>query len=139
MGCSVVIAQLFGAKRRRDLKAAISTVIVSLLVLGIVLGGAGILLARPILRLLHTQDAVLSTASAYLSIYAFGIIGNFVYNTAASILTGLGDSKRPLYFLMIAADLNVVLDLIAVGPLHMGVAGAAGPPRSPSTFLRWYL
>lgn len=125
MGCSVVIAQLFGAKRRRDLKTAISTVIVSLLLLGVLLGGAGILLAQPILRLLHTQDAVLSTASAYLAIYAFGIIGNFVYNTAAAIFTGLGDSKRPLYFLMISAGLNVVLDLIAVGPLHMGVAGAA--------------
>ena len=61
MGCSVVIAQLFGAKRRRDLKTAISTVIVSLLLLGVLLGGAGILLAQPILRLLHTQDAVLST------------------------------------------------------------------------------
>ncbi len=125
MGCSVVIAQLFGAKRMRDLKTAIFTVIGFLFVLGIVLGGAGILLSHPILRLLHTQEAVLDTAAAYLSIYAFGIIGNFVYNTAAAIFTGLGDSKRPLYFLMIAAGLNVVLDLIAVGPLNMGVSGAA--------------
>jgi putative MATE family efflux protein len=125
MGCSVVIAQLFGGKRMADLKTAITTAIAALLTLGIILGGAGILLARPILSLLSTQEAVLDTAAAYLAIYAFGVIGNFVYNTATSIFTGLGDSKRPLYFLLVSSLLNVVLDLIAVGPLNMGVAGAA--------------
>ena len=125
MGCSVVIAQLFGGKRMKDLKTAIYTAIIALLTLGIVLGGAGILLAKPILTLLGTPDSTLPDASAYLAIYAFGVIGNFVYNTATSIFTGLGDSKRPLYFLLLSSLLNVVLDLIAVGPLGMGVAGAA--------------
>ncbi len=125
MGCSVVIAQLFGGKRMRDLKTAISTAIIALLALGVVLGGAGILLAKTILKLLDTPSSVLDSASAYLAIYAFGIIGNFIYNTATSIFTGLGDSKRPLYFLLMSSVLNVILDLIAVGPLKMGVAGAA--------------
>ena len=125
MGCSVVIAQLFGAKRMTDLKTAIYTAIIALLTLGIILGGAGILLATPILRLLDTPDSTLENAGAYLAIYAFGVIGNFVYNTATSVFTGLGDSKRPLYFLLLSSVLNVILDIIAVGPLDMGVAGAA--------------
>lgn len=125
MGCSVVIAQLFGSRRMEDLKTAISTAIIALLTLGIVLGGGGVLLARPILSLLGTPDSVLKDGSTYLAIYAFGVIGNFVYNTTTSVFTGLGDSKRPLYFLLVSSLLNVVLDYIAVGPLHMGVAGAA--------------
>ena len=125
MGCSVVIAQLFGGRRMADLKTAISTAIFALLSLGILLGGAGILLAKSILRLLDTPESTLPNAAAYLSIYAFGIIGNFVYNTATSIFTGLGDSKRPLYFLLVSSILNVILDFIAVGPLGLGVAGAA--------------
>ena len=125
MGCSVVIGQLFGAKRMRDLKTAIYTAIFALLTLGILLGGAGIISARGILTLLSTPGTTIDDATAYLAIYAFGIIGNFVYNTATAIFTGLGDSKRPLYFLLISSILNVILDLIAVGPLRLGVAGAA--------------
>ncbi len=125
MGCSVVIAQLFGAKRMGELKTAISTAIVALLTLGVVLGGGGIVLSKPILSLLGTPDSVMADGSAYLSIYAFGVIGNFVYNTATSVFTGLGDSKRPLYFLLVSSLLNVILDYIAVGPLQMGVVGAA--------------
>lgn len=125
MGCSVVIAQLFGSRRMEDLKTAISTAIIALLTLGIVLGGGGILLSRPILSLLGTPDSVLKDGSTYLAIYAFGVIGNFVYNTTTAVFTGLGDSKRPLYFLLVSSILNVVLDYIAVGPMNMGVAGAA--------------
>lgn len=125
MGCSVVIAQLFGSRQMETLRTAISTAILALLTLGIVLGGGGILLSRPILTLLGTPNSVLKDGSAYLAIYAFGIIGNFVYNTSTAIFTGLGDSRHPLYFLLVSSLLNVVLDLIAVGPLNLGVAGAA--------------
>ena len=125
MGCSVIISQLFGAKRIRQLQAAVHTALAALLVAGIVIAGAGILLSGPLMRLLNAPAHIFHDAKAYLAIYSFGVIFMFVYNAATAIYTGLGDSRRPLYFLLASSLLNIVLDLIAVGPLQLGVAGAA--------------
>lgn len=125
MGCSVTISQLFGAKRMRDMKSAIFTAMIALSVLGIAMAGAGFALAEALMRLLNCSDEVLPDASAYLAIYSIGVIPMFVYNTANAIYTGLGDSRRPLYFLLMSSVLNIILDIIAVGPLQMGVTGAA--------------
>ncbi len=125
MGCSVIISQLFGGKRMRDMKSAIFTAIISLSILGVVLTVLGITLSSPLMRLLKCSEDVFDNAVAYLAIYSVGVLPMFVYNTSNAIFTGLGDSKRPLYFLIMSSLLNVVLDIIAVGPLGLGVAGAA--------------
>ena len=125
MGCSVIISQLFGAKRMRDMKSAVFTAIIALAVLGVVFAALGVAISEPLMRLLKAPASVFDDAVAYLAIYSVGVIPMFVYNTANAIYTGLGDSRRPLYFLIMSSVLNVILDIIAVGPLKMGVAGAA--------------
>ena len=125
MGCSVVIGHLFGSKQLERLKTSIFTAIFSMLILGVVLSLAGVLGARTILRLLNTPDNVLDQAVAYLAIYSAGVIANFVYNIANAIYTGLGDSRRPMYFLLLSSVLNIGLDLLAVAVWQFGVAGAA--------------
>lgn len=125
MGCSVIISQLFGAKRTRDMKSAVFTAIIALAALGVALAAIGVAISQPLMRLLKAPESVFDDAVAYLSIYSVGVIPMFVYNASNAIYTGLGDSRRPLCFLIISSVLNVVLDIIAVGPLDMGVAGAA--------------
>ena len=125
MGCSVVISQLFGAKKMEELKTSVYTAVLALSVLGVLLAGAGMALAGPLMRLLNAREDIFADAVSYLRIYALGVIPMMVYNTANAIFTGLGDSKRPLYFLMLSSLLNIVLDYIAVGPMGLGVAGAA--------------
>lgn len=127
MGCSVTISQFFGAKKFRELKSAVFTALITLFSIGVVLGLLGVGLSRPLMRLLHAPEAhgVFENASAYLAIYSVGVIPMFVYNAATAIYTGLGDSRRPLYFLILSSVLNVILDIIAVGPLQLGVRGAA--------------
>ncbi|MCC8121505.1 MAG: MATE family efflux transporter [Oscillospiraceae bacterium] len=125
MGCSVVISHLYGAKRMTDVKSAIYTAILSMVVLGAVMDGLGVGLSRPLMLLLRCDGQVLDRAASYLAIYSAGVLPLFVYNTANAVFTGLGDGKRPLYFLIFSSVLNVILDLIAVGPMQMGVVGAA--------------
>lgn len=125
MGCSVVISQLFGGKKMEEMKTSVYTSIIALSILGVVLALGGMALAGPLMRLLNCGADIFTDAVAYLRIYALGVIPMLVYNTANAIFTGFGDSKRPLYFLMMSSVLNIILDYIAVGPLGMGVVGAA--------------
>lgn len=125
MGCSVIISQIFGAKRLNDLKQAVTTSLVSFIVLGAVLAVGGALLAGPLMHLLNAQSDIFADARAYLLIYAVGAFPMLVYNSATGIFTGLGDSKLPLLLLCISSVLNVILDYIAVRFLHAGVIGAA--------------
>ncbi|MCD8087660.1 MAG: MATE family efflux transporter [Oscillospiraceae bacterium] len=125
MGCSVIIGQIYGAKDWRKLKSAASTALISMTALGVLLAVLGVCLAGPLMTLLNANDTIFADAKSYLSIYSIGVLFMMAYNTASSIFTGMGDSKRPLYFLLFSSALNVVLDIIAVGPLSMGVAGAA--------------
>ena len=125
MGCSVIISQLFGARRMGELKSAVFTALISLLVLGIVFDAVGIALSGPLMRLLNAPEGLFPSAKSYLAIYSAGVVFMFLYNASTAVFTGLGDSKRPLYFLILSSALNIVLDLIAVGPLGMGVSGAA--------------
>lgn len=125
MGCSVIISQLYGARRMRDLKSAVFTALIALLSLGTALAAAGAALAGPLMRLLRAPEALLPSARSYLAIYSAGTVFLFLYNAATAIFTGLGDSRRPLLFLLISSVLNILLDLLAVGVLQLGVAGAA--------------
>ncbi len=125
MGCSVIISQLFGAKKLGRMKTAIFTTLTALCVVGAVLATVGVLVSSGLMTLLNAPSNIHANATAYLAIYSVGVFPMFIYNASTAIYTGLGDSKRPLYFLMMSSVLNIVLDYIAVGPLGMGVAGAA--------------
>ena len=125
MGASVIIGQHFGAKQMTVTKSAVNTITLSMAVLGIIVGIAGIVLAGPLMSLLKTPDILFGDSATFLAIYSAGVPALFAFNTANAIFTGFGDSKRPLYFLIFSSVLNVILVLVAVGPLKMGVAGAA--------------
>lgn len=122
---TVLIAQFIGAKREQDMKETISTLISFYFVAAIVFTVALILLAEPLLHAIKAPEESFDEARSYLIICLLGTIFIFLYNGLAAILRGMGDSKRPLWFVSIAAGANVVLDLLLVGVFKMGAAGAA--------------
>lgn len=124
-GCSVVISQLFGAKRFRDMKTAIYTSIISIAVLSIVLAILGLIFSNGILLLMNTPSDIYDTSSSYLRICTVAIVFLFIYNAAMGAFIGMGNSKIPMFILMFSSILNVVLAFILVAILHLGVNGAA--------------
>lgn len=124
-GAAVIISQYYGAKRPEMVGYAVHTSIAFSILAGIVIMILGIWLAPGMLRAMDTPPEVLEQSVLYLRIYFAGIIGNLLYNMGAAILRAVGDSKRPLYFLMASCLINIALDLIFVVGLHMGVGGAA--------------
>ena len=125
MGCSVVVAQIFGSKKYTTMKSAISTAIISLTSLSIILTILGSIFCKPLMRLLHTPENIFSDSALYLQIYISGIIFLFLYNAATAIFNGLGDSKTPLYLLIFSSIFNIILDLVFVITFKMGVSGVA--------------
>ena len=125
VGGSVLISRAFGSRRYKELKLAVSTSLVSFLVLSIILAGAGYIFSDAIMRALNTPLDIHSDAVLYLRIYFLGLPFLFMYNILSSIFNALGKSKIPLYFLIFSSVLNVALDLFMVAVLHMGIAGAA--------------
>ena len=125
IGGTVLIAQYGGAKKYDDQKSTIGTMTTLYIILSAVLTVVMVLLTKPILRLLKTPDNAFEEAVRYLTICMLGTVFMFLYNAISAILRGMGDSKRPLYFVAIAAAVNVVGDIVLVGLLKMGAAGAA--------------
>ncbi len=125
IGCSVVISQLFGAKKYTQMKTTITTSFLSALVIGAVLTVVGIVISSPMLWLLQTPDNVFADAGVYLNIYLLGFLFLFLYNVCTGVFTSLGDSKTPLWFLIGSSLGNVVLDLVFVIVCGWGIAGAA--------------
>jgi putative MATE family efflux protein len=125
MGTTVVIAQYFGAKDFVRVKRAIDTMYIYSAGAGVITTVAGLLLAEPMLRLLGLPEEIMPQAVLYLRIYFGGIIIFFGYNGTSAVLRGLGDSKTPLYFLIIATVANIILVLLFVGVFKWGIAGAA--------------
>lgn len=125
MGCNVVISQLFGAGRIRDMKTTISTALIGQFVLSVAITVAGELLAPLILSLLKTPENIMADSLTYLRIYFGGSVFLFIYNTLNGIYNALGDSKTPLCFLIFSTLTNIVLDLTFVIKYGMGVAGVA--------------
>lgn len=125
IGCSVVISQLFGAKRLADLKTAVSTTLIAAVILSAVLTVAGLLGARGLMHMIQTPGNIFADGELYLKIYIGGFLFLFLYNIATGIFTSLGDSKTPLYFLIGSSVGNVFLDWLFVAVFHMGVAGVA--------------
>lgn len=124
-GAGVVISQYFGAGNIKEVQRAIHTTIWFGLIAGIVLTLLGTILSPQILRLMGTPESVFPNAVTYVRIYLGGILTIVMYNTASGIFQAVGDSKRPLYFLIVSSIVNVVLDLVFVVGLNMGIGGAA--------------
>ena len=124
IGAGVVISQFFGAREEKKLHSAVETTMAVTFLIGAVFTVLGILGVPMMLRLMSTPDDVFDEAATYLRIYFAGSIGLCVYNMGSGILRAVGDTKRPLYFLIFTSLLNTVLDLIFVIPLKWGIAGA---------------
>lgn len=122
-GISVVVSQYFGAKEYGKVHETVHTSFLLTFLLGIVLAFAGNSLCTTFLNLMQMPAQSFQFAEEYLRIYFFGILFQMLYNTGAGILRAVGDSKRPFYFLVVSAVLNVILDLIFVLKLGWGVAG----------------
>lgn len=124
-GATVIIARYYGARDRIKLNNALHTAIALSIVGGIVTGIVGILLTPSLLKMMNTPADVIEGSTMYLRIYFAGIIFVFVYNIGSGILRAVGDSKRPLYFLIVCCFLNIFLDILFVVYLKLGVKGAA--------------
>ena len=124
-GAAVIVAQFYGAGDRKNLDRTIHTSYAFALTVGILTGLLGIFVSEPVLRLMKTPKELMADSTIYLHIYFLGIVFNVVYNMGASILRAMGDSRRPLYVLMISCGINILLDIFLVVVLKMGVSGAA--------------
>ena len=124
-GATVILSQYYGAGNRQGVHDALHTGVALSLVLGAMITVLGVGLGPWVMSLMNMPENCLADASIYLRIYFAGAIGSMVYNMGAGILRAMGDSRRPMVFLMATCVLNVVLDILFVAVLHMGVAGAA--------------
>lgn len=125
IGCSVIVSQLFGAGRHKDLKTAVYTTLISIGVLCGLLMLFGILFCDNLLHLIHTPDTIFTDSKLYLDIYILGLPFVFYYNVANGIFTALGDSKTPFVFLACSSVTNIAVDILFVAGFHMGVSGVA--------------
>ncbi|MGN1181849.1 MAG: MATE family efflux transporter, partial [Faecalibacillus sp.] len=123
-GAGVVIAQYFGAEDIKRMKRAIHNSIALTIVMGIALTIIGLLFTDPLLNAIGVPKEVFSQASLYLSIYFWGLIFMMIYNMGSGILRSVGDSQRPLYFLIFSSIVNIILDFLFVKGFGWGVAGA---------------
>lgn len=125
IGCSVVVSQFFGAKKYKDMKAAVYTTFVSSAVLCMALMLFGIFFCQNLLALIHTPAEIFDDSKLYLDIYVWGLPFLFFYNIATGIFSALGDSKTPFIFLAISSTSNILVDIWFVSAFDMGVAGVA--------------
>ncbi len=125
VGAGVVISRYYGAKDQKGLHKAVETTIFVTFVCGVLFTVIGILLVRPMLVFMATPDDVMDAATVYLRIYFAGIIGLLVYNMGSGILRAVGDTRRPLLFLIFTSVVNAILDLVFVVVFHAGIAGVA--------------
>ena len=124
-GAGVLFSRFFGAKNHRELHDAIHTAVTFALLIGLAIALTGVFISPLLLRLVRCPADVYEEALAYLRIYLFGILFTAIYNVGAGVLRAVGDSRTPFLYLVIASCTNIVLDILLVGPLHMGVTGAA--------------
>lgn len=124
-GFTVLTAQKFGAGDMPAMRKTVAGASILSLIVGVILTAAFMLLMRPWLTLMNTPSDIFADAYAYIMIVSGGILAQMMYNLLASILRALGNSKVPLYFLILSALLNIVLDLVLIIVFRMGAAGAA--------------
>lgn len=124
-GASVIVAQFYGAKDKKNLNKTLHTSYAFGIVTGFVVAVVGLLVANTVLELMKTPQELMADSRLYLHIYFCGMIFNIIYNMGASILRAVGDSRRPLYVLMVTCGLNIVLDILLVVIFRLGVMGVA--------------
>lgn len=124
-GATVTISQFFGGGQMREVQEAIHTAAAFSIAAGIAIMIIGLFGAVPVLKIMNTPSETMEGSVLYLRIYFCGMVGNLIYNMGAGILRAMGDSKRPLYFLIASCLVNVILDLLLVVAADMGVAGVA--------------
>lgn len=125
VGANVLVARYYGAGQKDELKEMVQTAVTTAVIGGILLIFVGFFVSRPALVLMDTPEDVLSHSVLYMRIYFAGMPFMMAYNYGAAVLRAVGDTKRPLYYLLLAGVVNVVLNLIFVIVFHMGVAGVA--------------
>ena len=125
MGTTIIVSQFFGAKDIKNVKRAIETMFIFLFFASIGVTILGMTLSGPIFRLINLPEDVMPQAITYFNIYLLGTVFFFGFNGISSVLRGLGDSKTPLYFLMISTVMNVILVWLFVAVFKWGVAGSA--------------
>ena len=124
-GFTVLTAQKFGAGDMRAMRQTVAGASILSLIVGAILTAAFMILMKPWLMAMNTPEDIFADAYAYIMIVSAGILAQMLYNLLASVLRALGNSKVPLYFLILSALLNIVLDLVLIIVFHMGAAGAA--------------
>jgi len=124
-GAGVVISQFYGAGNKEKVSAAVHTAYAFALVGGVVLTIVGVVFSPAVLKLMNTPTDILGDSTNYLRIYFLSLIFMFVYNMGSGILRALGDSKTPLYFLIVCSVVNIILDFVFVLFLNLGVIGVA--------------
>jgi putative MATE family efflux protein len=125
MGSSVIIGKSYGAGDKKGVSIAAHTGITFAIIMGLVLTVVGYFFTPVILGWMGTPEDVMPNSVIYFKIYFLGGLANVLYNACCGVFQATGDSKRPLYYLMISTIINTVLDLLFVRDLHMGIAGAA--------------
>lgn len=125
VGASVIISRYYGAKNTKDLTVAVHNTLALGLIAGIIITVVGVSFTPTLLKLMGTPDDVIQNSVLYLRIYFAGGIGIAMYNACMGIFQAVGDSKHPLYYLITAAILNTVLDILFVSVFDFGIAGAA--------------
>lgn len=124
-GTSVVVSQLFGAQQYGQVQRAFSSFFIFMLAAGVLLSIMGMLLAEPIFRLTHTPEEVIPGAVAYFKIYVGGTFLFVTFNSIISILRGVGESYKPMLFILLTTLLNIGLDLLFIAVFGWGIEGAA--------------
>ena len=124
-GCTVLISQFYGAGDKEKLQKALHTTYAFALLGGVLFGLLGVLASPKLLELLDTPAEITEQSKMYLTVYFAGVIFSFVYNLGSSILRAVGDSNRPLYFLIISTIVNIILDIVFVKYLMLSVPGVA--------------
>lgn len=124
-GASVIISQYYGAKIEKKLNDSIHTAYAFAIAGSVLITILGIMVSPWLLEIMNTPEELLVDSAAYLRIYFGGIIFVFIYNIGSGILRALGDTRRPLIYLIVCCFINIVLDLVTIIVFHMGIAGAA--------------
>ena len=124
-GFAVLTSQRYGAKKTEGVKQSVSNGILLSVIGAVFFTAASILFMKPLLHLMNTPENIFADAYCYISLISLGMVANVFYNLFSAYLRAVGNSKMPLFFLVLSACLNVVLDLVFIINFQMGVAGAA--------------
>lgn len=125
IGANVLVARFYGAGQKKELSEMVHTAILTSVISGFILLVLGVIISEPALRLMGTPDDVIGQSTLYMRIYFCGMPFFMAYNFGAAVLRAVGDTKRPLYYLLAAGVINVALNLVFVIVFSMGVAGVA--------------